>query len=302
MNSAHKVLALALIVIDAASALASGPAAAQALGAVGQILQMGGGAPTDVVILRKAGAIQPAHAYDWLMPGDRIQVRAADAAATVYDIAAHHSVRITSADGPKAVGGASPGRYSEAADAFFQGFNSLFNNPRRPIAVETQTRGVSAFLPPFADPLLTPGVQTLPRGQAGVAVFWRGGGGDVTLSQADGRVLAQSAKGVSRSAVLASEPLAGDYLLTAGPRLKWSVTTVDPDAIPEPPWMSGERSTSEAERVVRAAWILWEGPPQWRLFATSELAMLSDENYAASQLWQALQTGDFAAAGGPAAP
>src|SRR5437868_2407768 len=114
MNQRHAHTTLTLAAM-AAGLLGAGGASAQALGAVSQVLQVRETSPQDVVILRRAGAVQPARNYDWLMPGDRIQVKVATATATVFDIAAHRSVRVTSADGPRAVGGAAPGRYSQQA-------------------------------------------------------------------------------------------------------------------------------------------------------------------------------------------
>jgi hypothetical protein len=38
------------------------------------------------------------------------------------------------------------------------------------------------------------------------------------------------------------------------------------------------------------------GLVNWRLFSASELAAVSDRNYAASRLWQAPQSGEFATA------
>ena len=283
--------------------LAAPPASAQALGAVSQVLQLRESTPQDVVILRRTGAVQVARTYDWLMPGDRIQVKGAGAAATVFDIAAHRSVRVMVTDGPKAIGGTPPGGYSQAADDFFQGFSTLFNTPRRPIAVETQARGADISPPLLVDALLPSGPQSLPRGQAGLALFWRGAAGQVTLAVTGGAVVAQAPASTYASAVLPTPPLDGAYGLSVGSAtLNWSVTTVDAASVPEPPWMLGGHSASDPERVVRAAWILRGGPVRWRLFAASELAALSDRNYAAERLWQALQSGEFFGAAGLPSP
>jgi hypothetical protein len=297
MTKSATPLALGFTAILAGASLAAGPAGAQALSAVGQVLQVRAPGPQDVVILRKSGVIQPARAYDWLMPGDRIQVRSAAATATLYDIGAHRSVRVSSVDGPKSVGGASPGGYTQAAADFFEGFNSLFSTPRRPIAVETQARGADATPPLLADQVLPTGEQSLPQGQTSVALIWHGAAADVALTQAGGHVVAQAPSSAYASATLATPPLNGTYTLAvAGQALSWRIATTAATAIPEPPWMSGASSTTEAERVVRAAWILRQGPVQWRLFAITELAALSDGDYAAGRLWQALQAGDFATA------
>ncbi len=301
MTKTATYLALSFTAILAGASLAAGPAEAQALAAVSQVLQLRAPAPQDVVILRKNGVVQSARVYDWLMSGDRIQVRSAAATATLYDIGAHRSVRISAVDGPKSVGGASPGGYTQAAADFFEGFNSLFSTPRRPIAVETLARGADATPPLLTDPMLPIGDQSLPQGQSKVALIWHGAAADVALTQAGDHVVAQAPSSAYASAKLTTPPLDGAYTLTvAGQALKWRISTTATTAIPEPPWMSGASSKTEAERVVRAAWILRQGPVQWRLFAISELAALSDGNYAAGRLWQALQAGDFAMAGAAA--
>jgi hypothetical protein len=288
----------------AAAALGAGPVCAQALGAVGQVLQVRETSPQDVVVLRRSGAVQPARNYDWLMAGDRIQVKAATATATVFDIAAHRSVRITAADGARAVGGAAPGHVSQQADDFFAGFASLFNAPRRPIAVETQARGAEVSPPLVNDPLFPPGEQLAPRGQSGLAVVWRGASGEVALAKPGGAMVAKGSSGDFASIELATPPLTDEHygLSIGAAALNWTVTTVDPATIPEPPWMAGQHSTSDAERVVRAAWILRDGPPKWRMFAASELAALSAGNYAADRLWHALKAGEFASASAAPAP
>lgn len=296
MNKPAALPALGLAAILAGAVLTAGPADAQALSALSQVLQVRAPTPQDVVILRKSGAIQPARAYDWLMPGDRIQVRSAAANATLYDIGAHRSVRITAVDGPKSVGGSPPGTYSQAAADFFEGFGSLFSTPRRPIAVETQARGAEATPPLVADPVLPAVDQSLPQGQTNVALIWHGAAAAVALTQAGDHVVAQAPSSAYASANLTTPALNGAYALAvAGAALTWRVSTTAA-AVPEPPWMAGGKSASDAQRVVRAAWILRDGPVAWRLFAISELAALSDNNYAAGRLWQALQAGDFATA------
>lgn len=290
----HPIVALAALAVGG---IAAAPASAQALGAVSQVLQVREASAQDVVILRRNGAVQVARNYDWLMAGDRIQVRAPAATATVFDLATRRSVRIAAADGPRAIGGSAPGDYSQKADDFFQGFSSLFNSPRRPIAVETQARGAEVSPPLVADPLFPLGAQSLPKGQSVLALVWRGAAGDVTLARANGAPLAKVSSGAFASIVLPTPALDGRYSLGVGAAaLTWSLTTVDSASVPEPPWMAGAVSDSDAERVVRAAWILRAGPVNWRLFAASELAALADQNYAANRLWHALQSGEFASA------
>ena len=278
----------------AALALAS-QGAAQPIRAVGQVLALRPEATSSVLILRRDGHRVAAHPFDLLYAGDSVTVEADGASVDVFDVGSRSARRIRRADGVYALAGGAPGGAGEAyVDYFRRGFAALFNTPRKPLPVETEARGQATAPPLRADSLLPEGRQFMPRGSTDLAVFWRGGAAAVTLSGRAGRGEPASAPGPLASAILRLEPLREGLRITVGAKaLVWTVEVADPADIPVPPWAAGRPPGSDPERLVRAAWLLREGPATWRLFAVSEIATLSRGNYAADRLWQAIRAGDF---------
>lgn len=272
----------------------AGPASAQALAAVGQILSVQG---SGVVIFHgDESRPEAASVYDYLLPGDRVQVRTSNGSAVIYDVATHRSHAITEADGAVSVGGRAPGALSAAANDLFRGFETLFRSPRQPIPVDTEARGIGRN-PTFATDILLPeGKQFLPAGATAVAPIWRGGSALVSISNMSGEPVAAASSEPFASVVLPVPPLSGSYLLAvgeSGPR--WKIVTISASEIPTAEQLKSLPMQSDAERVVRAAWILRDGPASWRLFALTELANLADRNYAADRLWHAVRAGEFPA-------
>ena len=293
-NGAARAAAGALLALSTAGA-------AQPIRAVGQILAVRPEGGAAVRILRRDGRGETAHPFDLLYAGDSVRVEADGASADVFDVGSRHTRRIRRADGPYAVAGAAPGGAGEAyGDYFRAGFAALFNAPRKALPVETEARGAATAPPLSADPLLPTGPQFMPRGGAELAVFWHGGSAAVTVTGPDGGVDLAAPPGPLSSVVLRPAPLRQGARIAVGAQaLVWTVSLVDPAEVPLPPWAAGRPPASDAERLVRAAWLLKEGPAGWRLFAVSEIAALSADDFAADRLWQAIRAGDFPVASNP---
>ena len=278
-------------IAGALALLGVGAAQAQVLSAIGQVVKLHEEAPGDVLVLHANGEATPATLFQWLVPGDRVKVTTAVANATVYDVGTRRTVRVVQSDGPRTITGADPGPHNPAGDAFFQGFDNLFQAEPQ---IAPTANGLNRIRTITPSPLLPVGPQHLISGPTVLGVIWRGGPGDVALAHANGKVVTVSASGNYASLLLKTGRLDGDYVLTIGKNdLVFPITVVDPSQAPTPPWLHGAPVTSDAERIIRAAWILREGPPDWRLFAIGELAYLAQRNYAADRLWTAVQARNF---------
>lgn len=270
--------------------LTAGPAWPGALEAVGQIQSVSGSAR----ILRSEGAEEPARPYAYLYAGDSLEVFGPKARVVFVD--AGSSAR-TLTSGRMAVNGAKPAPLVRGAREFFAGFERLFSQRSKPTHVYTHTnRGPPPLL--SADPLLPANVeQAFSAGQHRLAPVWRAGVAKVSLRRASGGALLQASSDPYAHVVLPSASLSGRYRLVvsqAGGRdLVWPVTTADNAQAPEPPWMGGAPSRTDPERLTRAAWLLQEPSGRWRLFALSEMAALSERNYAAARLWRAIRAGEL---------
>jgi hypothetical protein len=130
--------------------------------------------------------------------------------------------------------------------------------------------------PPIrADPLLPEGRQLLPPGTAKAALIWRDGAATLLVTGA-GRRATIASDGFSFAQVPLPGPEARIEASGGGRTLRWSVEPGG--APPGPPWQAGAgRGLSSAQRLVRALWLLREGPAEWRLFALTELAELNLE-------------------------
>jgi hypothetical protein len=160
-----------------------------------------------------------------------------------------------------------------------------------------------ATLPAVRDPLapmarvkpndLAPtGIQHLPQGSTRVALVWDGGPTELAISPAaSGGSPVINSRG-ARAVV--SAPATARFTITAADGgLAW---VVERGRVPPwPPWREPPTGTpSEAQRLVRAVWLLRDGPGDWRVFALGELEDLARAgNYAATQLWEAAGSGEL---------
>lgn len=230
------------------------------------------------------GSRAPLRPYDWLCPGDRIELNSAQRLVAV----GAGGAELVFAPGampalpPPTVVPAvrSPGLVDLAAEVL-----DRLAGARKPIALFNQARDPGQTQPPLqADLLLPAGEQRLPRGTVRAALLWRGGPA-LLIVQADG-LAAQTVSSGRRAYAVVDLPrdAPGLVLRTLDQDLEWPITWTD-EAVP----------TDTDQRLRQALQLLRDGAPQRRLFALSELAALSMQgHFAAQQLWAAARSGELA--------
>lgn len=230
------------------------------------------------------GSRAPLRPYDWLCPGDRIELNGAQRLVAV----GAGGAELVFAPGsmpalppPAAAPAArSPGLVDLAAEVL-----DRLAGARKPIALFNQARDPGQTQPPLqADPLLPAGEQRLPRSTARAALLWRGGPA-LLVVQADGQA-AQTVSSGRRAYAVVELPrdAPGLLLRTLDNDLQWPITWTD-EAVP----------ADADQRLRQALQLLRDGAPQRRLFALSELAALSAQgSFAAQQLWAAARSGELA--------
>jgi hypothetical protein len=222
--------------------------------------------------------------YDWLCPGDRIEIAAH---ARVRLQLASGGQRLLTKDAPALPSAASLARAAPGVLELIGEVIDRLRGPRQPVALFNQARDPGRAQPTLrTDPLLPAGPQSLPPGTGRVALLWRGGPAIVAW-QPVGAAPMQTSSGRRAYAIVDLAPLAATgelRLLDQG--LAWPLRF---DAAPPP--------TDPEHRLAQALQVLRVGPASLRLFALSELATLAAEgNFAAEQLWAAARSGELAAA------
>jgi hypothetical protein len=171
-------------------------------------------------------------------------------------------------------------------------WNSLGNSQETIPVHNNVRRGSSVLLK--NDPLLPSGIQYLPAGYDQVALLWQSGAAKVVITSAGGSIEEDSK---DRAFLLIPIPTDQENIKISlqDQKIGWDVRT---SAIPPvPPGMKEPDAASTSDRLIRAIWILKEGPVEWRLFALSELANLSKAGFfAAEELWNAARLGKLATA------
>jgi hypothetical protein len=158
---------------------------------------------------------------------------------------------------------------------------------REAIPVFLLTRGAPSRI--SADPLLPPGRQLVPRGDLSLAFVWRDAPGILAVG---GRGVQ---KGGEENSMLIALPAAQSELTVRanGSDFSWEVSRAA--AVPVPPGLAEAELSTHAGRAARAVWLLSQGPEHWQLFALSELAALSrDEYFLGDQLWTMARNGELA--------
>lgn len=166
-------------------------------------------------------------------------------------------------------------------------FNATYT---KPIPIVTATRSLRVILL-ANDPLLPSGIQYLPHTYEKVVLLWRNGPAEVMLVTADKEIKLSSGNSTYLIVDLPKEQSEGIQINL--PNMGWHIKRASAPPVPEE--MDQFDSTSLPDRLVRALWILKNGPDEWRLFALSELEGLSRAGFfAAEQLWHAALSGELA--------
>jgi hypothetical protein len=181
------------------------------------------------------------------------------------------------------------GVFSQLEDAYLSGWRWILSADLPAPAVYTRVRAgekASAILRP--DPLLPVGLQRLPEGAERATLIWLGGSAAVEIGTMTGSRFVNS-----EGFAFADLPLADvgrqARITLPGPDLAWDVLIGGEP--PLPPWWTAAAGApaSEAQRAVRAAWLLREGPSEWKLFAISELRELArSDHFPSAALWAAI--------------
>ena len=271
------------------AAMAGGNAAPPSpLDAAGQVLQVSG-APEDGVVRREAGREVLAVPYLLLFPGD-IVVAKRDSTVLVQ-AAGRGTIRVTTATGPLQMIADRTG-VVDAARHFFQRWNLFFTRAPRPIIVHTMTRAGQAGTP-ARPPFLRSKVQNIPSDARHLAVYWTEASATAVLRMRGAQTQTVPASETSAAGFAISTLSPGTLSVGAGPsELVWTIRPVDRSAVPSPPWISDDPEAARS-RTVRAAWLLAEGPPEWHLFAVTELEELSATDAVAARLWRVARSGEW---------
>jgi hypothetical protein len=261
------------------------------LEAVGNIQSIGNAAkPEDAIVLRKSGERVLARRYLLLFPGDRVQV--AEGVEVCSNIAGSRRCFNRGTNGAS-IEAQQIGAHSSADDEYIFGLRFLFDTQRKPIVFFMNARGKSEICTPSPNNLLPAGDQKVPPTEQAVFVLWASCPSQLFLEDAVSKsVMDASNYTFAKVPIPGAEPV---RIHAKSENVFWNVTRSN--EVPTPPWLkAGPGPTSDAERLVRAIWILKEGPPTWHLFALSELADLSESNnFAASQLLIAAKSNELEA-------
>lgn len=174
-------------------------------------------------------------------------------------------------------------------DRFFHRlrFNATYT---KPIPIFTATR-TPRVVPLANDPLLPSGTQYLPHTYEKVALLWRNGPAEVKLVTTDKEIKLSSGNSAYLIVDLPKEQ--SENIQINLPNMSWHIKRASAPPVPEE--MDQFDLASFPDRLVRALWVLKNGPDEWRLFALSELEGLSRAGFfAAEQLWHAALSGELA--------
>ena len=219
------------------------------------------------------------YAYQWLYGNDRIEIT--DGTKVIVSLAKGEQrtcTRNTNCELPQ----------SSIKKTVFDIRFPLIERPRKLIPVFNVVRSIrSASLE--NDPLLPSGTQYLPYGYEQVTLLWKGGPSKVNLSTSNTDFSSEN-KAFITIPIPQDRPGINIYL--SDPRINWHIQ--NSATVPVPEGMEEPDPASLSDRLIRALWIMENGLDEWRLFALSELEILSHTGlFAAEEFWHATLSGDL---------
>jgi hypothetical protein len=252
--------------------------------------------PRGVVdIIRKSyptpRARETARYHSLLFPGDHLEFHA-EAKLNVELYGKAQVYRSTDSD--LVIPDRQIGSFGAQGDALLGIMWPFVSSPRRAIAIYSWSRSPNEppRAPVTADSLAPPGRQFIPAGENHIVLIWRDAPGTVTVEPEGGKPTSIDS---NRDAWIDLPLESGRkrYVIAVDrPRLQWSVEVTG--APPIPPWFTEGQPTDEALRLIRAVWLVKQGPVEWRLFALTELSDLAaDGDFQARQFWDGARSGEL---------
>lgn len=265
---------------------------------------------SDIVNKNKSGSIYvlraacppqeriAAFVYQWLYEGDRIE------------ITGNAEVLVSLAKGEKRVFTQNTNGISlheQTVNDIHKNQNSIpgkieiaigvwkaLERQRKSIPYFNKVRGSAQNLVVQEDPLLPSGLQYLPADYDQIALLWKGGPATVISTSAEKRTEIRS-ENWSYLVMPISGNQSENIVRLQNQDISWHIKIAS--TIPAPQGINESDLTSPSSQLARAAWILKEGSGEWRLFALSELARLSQRGvFPAEELWKAALSGELVSA------
>lgn len=162
---------------------------------------------------------------------------------------------------------------------------------RKSIPYFNKVRGSTQNLVVQKDPLLPSGLQYLPTDYDQIALLWKGGPATVISTTAE-KVTEIRSENCSYLVMPISGNQSESIIRLKNQDIIWHIKIAS--TIPAPQGINESDLTSPSSQLARALWILKEGSGEWRLFALSELARLSQMGiFSAEELWKAALSGEL---------
>ena len=235
-----------------------------------------------VDLIRVDGRKEVAQSSSFLYAGDRFDFRGeATVKAYVYDKTITYKIGSEN----KTIPAREVGIFEFADNGYLSRFRAFLSKPRGQIPVVMGTRSGASDAVVLKSVSVAPvGRQYLPAGTSRVALVWGNGAGQLNVRDDSGK-LTMVDSGDAAWLVVSLPMHSKLYTLSfTGQSLRWNIEMTT--EVPAPPWFQNQLMLSEAKRLVRAAWLLQDGPTEWRLFALTELVALAEAgNFVANALW-----------------
>lgn len=292
MNSYHWCISIFLLLFSTAVAGSS----CQVVGKISDIVNKNNG--SSAYVLRAACEPQErvvAFVYQWLYEGDRIEITG-DAEVLVSLAKGEKRVFTQNTNGKSL--------HEQTINDIHKNQNSIsgkvqiatgiwkaLERQRKSIPYFNKVRGSTQNLVITEDPLLPSGLQYLPADYDQIALLWKGGPATVISTSAE-KVTEIRSESWSYLVLPISGNQSENLIRLQNRDISWNIKTAS--TIPVPQGINESDLISPSLQLARALWILKEGPGEWRLFALSELARLSQKGvFSAEELWKAALSGEL---------
>lgn len=292
MNFYHWCSGIFLLLFSTAVASSS----CQVVGKISDIVNKNNS--SSAYVLRAACEPQErvvAFVYQWLYEGDRIEITG-DAEVLVSLAKGEKRVFTQNTNGISL--------HEQTINDIYKNQNSIsgkvqiatgiwkaLERQRKSIPYFNKVRGSTQNLVITEDPLLPSGLQYLPADYDQIALLWKGGPATVISTSAE-KVTEIRSESWSYLVLPISGNQSENLVRLQNRDISWNIKTAS--TIPVPQGINESDLISPSLQLARALWILKEGPGEWRLFALSELARLSQKGvFSAEELWKAALSGEL---------